>query len=253
VDALLSDWLSTMERSPDGTPALRLGLHMIRNLPHAAGACVVAARQQGPVLDVEDLARRAGLDKRALNALAASDALASLSGHRRNALWQTLGIDADTPLLAEARIQEPPCMLSPPSEGENVVADYAHLGLSLRRHPLAILRPRLRSLKLASSEDLRTARDGQLLRVAGLVTCRQRPATKSGVTFLTLEDESGCINVVVWRDIAERQRRELLNARLLGIDGKVERQGTVIHLIAARLTDHSRLLGNLLVRGRDFH
>jgi len=253
VDVLRSGWWSALETSTEGTPALRLGLHRIKNLAQDAGERIVLAHKQSPLRDVADMAHRAGLDKRALNALAAADALASLSGHRRDALWQTLGLDAVTPLLARANPQEKPAQLLPPSEGENVVADYAQLGLSLRRHPLAILRPRLRHMKLASSEDMSAARHGQLIRVAGLVTCRQRPATDSGVTFVTLEDEHGCVNVVVWRALAERQRRELLSSRLLGIYGKVERQAGVIHLIAARLIDHSGLLGSLTVRSHDFH
>lgn len=254
VDCNHSDWDCTLEASADGAPALRLGLRLIKGLPKEPGQRLVAARRQhGLFPDVAALTQRAQLDKRALNALAAADALAGISGHRRAALWQTLGIEATTPLLADALPSEVPTVFTPPSEGANIVADYAQLGLSLRRHPLAVLRPRLQALRLSSSQDLQRARHGQWLRAVGLVSCRQRPATSSGVTFLTLEDEDGSINVVVWRDLAERQRHALLGARLLAVYGKVERQGQVLHLIAGQLIDHSRLLGNLLVRGRDFH
>lgn len=254
VDCNRSDWDCTLEPTSTGEPALRLGLRLIKGMPRDAAQRVVAARQQhGLFEDVANLTQRANLDRRALNALAAADALASVSGHRRAALWQTLGVEASTPLLAAALTPEPPTAFTAPSEGANIVADYAQLGLSLRRHPLAVLRPRLRQLQLSSSQDLQRARHGQWLRAVGLVTCRQRPATTSGVTFLTLEDEDGCFNVVVWRDLAERQRRALLDARLLAVYGKVERQGQVLHLIAGRLIDHSQLLGSLLVRGRDFH
>lgn len=254
VDCNHSDWDCTLERLPDDAPALRLGLRLIKGLPQAAGLRVMMARRQyGLFQDVVELTQRAQLDRRALNALAAADALASISGHRRAALWQTLGIEPTTPLLADALLPEAPTTFTPPSEGADIVADYAQLGLSLRRHPLAVLRPRLRALRLSSSQDLLRARHGQWLRAVGLVTCRQRPATRSGVTFLTLEDEDGSINVVVWRDLAERQRRALLGARLLAVYGKVERQGQVLHLIAGQLIDHSTLLGQLLVQGRDFH
>ncbi len=256
ADVMQSDWHCSLEGARDQAPRLRLGLLMIKGLSEAAGQALVAARTQQAFRDIADLAQRAMLDKRALNALAAADALANLSGHRRTALWQTLGLETPTPLLPDLgaiALQEIQPSLFPPSEGENIVADYAHLGLSLRRHPLALLRPRLQQMKLLSSVEIKQARHGQLMRAAGLVTCRQRPATSSGVTFVTLEDEAGYINVVVWRDIAERQRPILLGARLLGVYGVVERQGEVIHLIAGRLVDHSRLLGKLVVSSHDFH
>ncbi|MFA7386671.1 MAG: error-prone DNA polymerase [Thiohalobacteraceae bacterium] len=253
VDCLHSSWLCTLEDAGDGTPALRLGFCMVKGLRKEAAERLVAARAQRKFRDVADLARRARLNKRDLQALAAADALAGLGGHRRNALWQTLGLEAATPLLADAAAPESPAMLSAPRESEEIVADYAQLGFTLRRHPLALLRAHLKRMRLSSSEDLRQARPGQWLRLAGLVTCRQRPATSSGVTFLTLEDEYGCVNVVVWRDLAERQRRELLGAQLLGVYGQIERQGEVIHLMAKRLDDHSALLGGLRVSARNFH
>ena len=253
VDCLSSAWLCTLEDVGDGAPALRLGLCMIKGLRKAAAERLIAARERQVFQDVADLARRAHLDKRDLHALAAADALAGLSGHRRNALWQTLGLEATTPLLAKATAQEQPALLAAPREGEDIIADYAQLGLTLRRHPLALLRARLTGMRLSSSEGLRQACPGQWLRIAGLVTCRQRPATSSGVTFVTLEDEYGSINVVVWRDLAERQRRELLGAQLLGVYGQIERQGEVIHLIAKRLDDHSALLGGLQLSVRNFH
>jgi error-prone DNA polymerase len=156
-------------------------------------------------------------------------------------------------VLRDARFDEPLLQLPAPGEGEDIVADYASLGLTLGRHPLALLRERLQRLKLISAEALRQRPHGSTARAAGLVTCRQRPDTASGVVFVTLEDETGTVNVIVWRDLVERQRRELLGARLLGVEGAIERDGEVVHLIARRLTDHSRLLGSLLARSRDFH
>ena len=153
-------------------------------------------------------------------------------------------------LLREARLHESPVVLPPPGEGEEIVADYASLGLTLGRHPLAFLRPRLRAALPAAALQARA--HGRPARAAGLVTCRQRPDTASGVIFVTLEDETGCVNVVVWRDLIERQRRELLGARLLAVEGRIERDGDVVHLIAGKLSDRSALLGQLLAPARDF-
>jgi len=133
------------------------------------------------------------------------------------------------------------------------VADYASLGLTLGRHPLALLRPHLQRQRLVTAAQLRGLPHGKITRAAGLVISRQRPGTASGVTFLTLEDETGPINVVVWRDLAERQRSELLGSRLLAVYGRLERQGEVEHLIAGRLRDLTPLLGNLVTQSRDFH
>ena len=143
--------------------------------------------------------------------------------------------------------------LAPPSEGEDIVADYRSLGFTLGRHPLALLRNHLERLKIVKAEHLSLLPHGSRVRAAGLVTCRQRPDTANGVVFVTLEDESGCVNVIVWRGLQERQRRELMGARLLGVAGVLEREGAVVHLIARRLEDHSRLLGALAVAARDFH
>jgi error-prone DNA polymerase len=202
---------------------------------------------------VEELARRAALERRDLRCLAAGGALAALAGHRRQAHWAVAGLRPGAGILREAPLGEPQLELPAPGEGEDIVADYASLGLTLSRHPLALLRERLQGLQLMPAEALRERPHGSLARAAGLVTCRQRPDTASGVVFVTLEDETGTVNVVVWRDLVERQRRELLGARLLGVEGVIERDGEVVHLVARRLTDYSRLLGSLLARSRDFH
>ena len=141
----------------------------------------------------------------------------------------------------------------PPTEGENLVADYRRLGLTLGRHPLALLRPKLSSMQLKTADDVNNARHQQSICVAGIVTCHQRPGTASGVMFVTLEDETGCINVVVWSSLVERQRRELLGSQLLGVHGIVEKKDNVVHLVAGRLFDHSHLLGSLQLPSRDFH
>jgi error-prone DNA polymerase len=234
-------------------PALRLGLHLVKGLSRSAAERIVAARGQAAFAGVEDLARRAGLNRRELGLLAGAGALAGLAGHRYRARWAVAGVEPPCPLLEAAPVQEELPLLASPNEGQEIVADYASLGLTLGRHPLALLRERLRGMRLRSTEEVRGLAHGRYTRAAGLVICRQRPGTSSGVTFLTLEDETGVLNVVVWRDLAERQRRELLTARLLGVSGVIEREGEVLHLIAGRLEDHSPLLGGLITHSRDFH
>ena len=251
VDVTCSNWDCTLERADGGEPALRLGLRMVKGLSEATALRIVATRTY--IIDLDDLAKKAQLDRRELAHLAKADALSSLAGHRRNALWQTLGFDPPTKLLMNAKRSEPQAELFPPSEGQDIVADYAHTGLTLRRHPLALLRAKLQAKKIVTAADLKNIQHGQRIRIAGIVTCRQRPGTASGVTFITLEDETGYSNIVVWRDLADRQRRVLLNASLMGIDGIIERKGEVIHIIAKRLIDHSKLLGNLVIESRDFH
>ena len=167
-------------------------------------------------------------------------------------IWQSIALEPSTALLVKAKREEIQPSLFPLTEGETIVADYAHLGLTLQRHPLALLRSRLTRMKLMSSQDLKQAPNGKRIHTVGLVTCRQRPASASGVTFVTLEDEDGNSNIVVWRDLAEQQRRPLLGAQLLGVEGIVERKGEVVHVVAKRLIDHSRLLAGLRVNSHDF-
>ena len=162
------------------------------------------------------------------------------------------GIERLPPVLEDTRFDEAPVTLAAPTEGEDLVADYATLSLTLGRHPLALLRDRLQRMRLITAAELNRLPHGRLARTAGVVTCRQHPATASGVTFVTIEDETGCVNVVVWRALAERQRRELLASRLMGIAGTIEREGEVVHLLAGRLFDHTPLLGQLVTRSRDF-
>jgi error-prone DNA polymerase len=191
------------------------------------------------------------LDRKELRALAAAGALRSLAGHRRLAHWAAAGAARRSPLDVAAA--EPSPQLAPPTEGQDILADYASLGLTLGRHPLALLRGRLQKMRIAEAAALQRMRNGAAVRAAGLVTCRQRPDTASGVIFVTLEDETGYANVVVWRGLVERQKRELLGARLLGVAGVIEREGDVVHLVARRLFDHSALLGPLAASSRDFH
>jgi error-prone DNA polymerase len=271
ADATVSEWectLEELENSPlqerkqanpkptdwgEGQPALRLGLCLVKGLTQAGGEQLVAARRAQAFADVGDLARRASLNAHDMQALAAAGALASLSGHRRHALWDVAGIERMPALLDAASIEEAKPVLAAPEEGEEIVADYASLGLTLGRHPLALLRARLQRQRMFTAAELKTLPQGRLARVTGLVTGRQRPGTASGVTFVTLEDETGMINVIVWHDLAERQRKELLRSSLLTVYGTLEREGEVVHVIAGRLRDQTALLGKLTTRSRDFH
>jgi error-prone DNA polymerase len=254
VDVTASDWECTLEEGiPITAPAVRLGLLMVKGLSQAGAERIVTARLQSPFAGVEDLARRANLDQRDLRGLAAAGALARLAGHRRLAHWQAAGVEVPPRLLSDAPIRESAPRLSAPTEGEDLVADYGSLGLTLGRHPLALLRRRLARMRLATASELNRLANDRPARIAGIVTCRQRPSTAKGVVFVTLEDETGYVNVVVWRDLVEKQRRELLHSSLLGVEGKIQREGDVVHLVARRLTDHTRLLGRLAARSRDFH
>jgi error-prone DNA polymerase len=239
-------------RMPPRPPALRLGLRQVKGFSLEGVARLTAARAQGGFDSVEELATRSGIDPHDLKCLAAAGALASLAGHRRKAYWDVAGIERRTP-LAMGHVAEAQPDLFALTEGQDLVADYASLGLSLGRHPLALLRDRLQPDRIVTAAELSHLPHGRLVRAAGLVINRQRPGTASGVTFLTLEDETGHVNVVVWRDLAERQRRELLGARLLAVYGTLERQGEVAHLIAGHLRDLTPLLGKLVTHSRDFH
>jgi error-prone DNA polymerase len=236
-----------------GELAVRLGLRMISGFSEATAQRLIAACCERPFDSIEDLARRSQLNRRDLKLLAAAGALQPLAAHRRLAHWEVAGVERVTPLLGDAPVRETDPVLAAPTEGEDLVADYASLGLTLGRHPLALLRPRLARMRLATAAELRGYAHGRPARAAGIVVGRQRPDTASGVIFVTLEDETGSVNVIVWRDLADRQRRELLGSRLMGVYGTLEREGEVVHLIAKRLVDHSELLGALETSSRDFH
>ena len=234
-------------------PAVRLGLRMIRGLGHDAATRIVAARGERAFADTQDLAARARLDAGALRTLAAGGALASLAGHRRQALWQASGAAPLPGLLAAAPGGDVAATLEAPAETEDLLADYARLGFTLGRHPLSFVRDQLAALRFLTAADITAAPDRMLARGAGLVTCRQRPGTAKGTLFLTLEDETGLTNVIVRPELFEQQRRILLGARLMGVFGQIRRQGRVVHLVASRVVDHSPLLGSLAARSRDFH
>ncbi|HQT27125.1 MAG TPA: OB-fold nucleic acid binding domain-containing protein, partial [Burkholderiales bacterium] len=247
ADVNESEWDCTLP-SPS---SIRMGFRMVKGFSIEGMARLVTARSLKPFENTEDLSSRAGLEKRDLLCLAKAGALSGISGHRRQAYWDVAGTGNEMP-LAPNPVEDIQPELFPLTEGENLVEDYGSLGFTLGRHPLSLLRNQLAKRKLVQAAELGKYPDGRITRAAGLVINRQRPGTASGVTFLTLEDETGQINVVVWKDIAEKQRRELLGSRLLAVYGKLQRNGEVRHLVAGRLMDLTHLLGSLVTRSRDF-
>jgi error-prone DNA polymerase len=252
VDVAASSWDCTVEKSDGEALALRLGLRMIKGLAQASAEALTAARAEAPFTDIADIVRRAGLARQDMNRLAAAGALAGLAGNRHRAHWRVLGVEASLPLLGTPHFNEAEPMLPVPGEGQNLVADFESLGLTLGRHPVALLRTHLASLRMATAAEIRCCRHGEHVRAAGIVINRQRPSTASGVIFMTLEDETGHINVVVWPWVVERQRREVVGSRMVGIHGTIEREGEVVHLVVGRIIDLSHLLGRLQTSSRDF-
>ena len=261
VDVGVSAWQSTLERcvlrAEGARHAVRLGLDRIGGLSQDAGQRIVEDRAHGPYTTPEDLARRARLDARELQALAQADALRGLSGHRHQAAWAVAGIDTrPTPMLRETRVIEAVVRLPAPTEADDTLADYRALGLTLNRHPLALLREELARFHVQPAAVLRTYPDGRLARASGLVTHRQRPETAKGTMFVTLEDDTGTVNAIVWPAVVESQRKPLLAARLLTVFGRWQRagegEGAVMHLVVMKAIDHSDLLQGLASRSRDF-
>ncbi len=253
VDVHHSDWDCSLEPSDSEQPAIRLGLRLVRGFREVDAQRIEEARQARPFTDIHDLCTRARLDIRAREHLADSGALRGLAGHRHRARWAVAGYEPQLPLFAgQSTQQEVPVPLPLPTVGEDLLTDYATLGTTLGPHPLALLRDQLRAKRCRSSRELVTIEHGRPISVAGLVIGRQRPQTASGIIFVTLEDEFGMINVVVWRDLAERQRRVLIQSQMLRIDGHLESANGVRHVIAGRLNDLTALLTGLDVRSRDF-
>jgi len=252
VDVQVSTWDAFLEHTGADRPAVRLGFNTVSGLPQEAGFRIEEARAIRPFVDMNDLALRAQLNRLELEKLAAANALAFLAGHRRQALWHAVACAPDKGLLRQTPVSEEEVVLPAPTEAEEVAADYCALGLTLGRHPVALLRPTLTTMRFQPAAVLNTFADRQIARGCGIVTVRQRPQTAKGVVFLTIEDETGPINVIVWRDLVDRQRRELLHAPLLGVYGLWQCAGEVRHLVAKRLVDLSHLLENLKTSSRDF-
>ncbi|HEY8521200.1 MAG TPA: error-prone DNA polymerase [Gammaproteobacteria bacterium] len=249
VDVTASDWDSTLEPDDAGRPAVRLGLRLVKGLSAAGAERIVRARAARPFEDVQDLAVRADLDAKDLGALAAGAALRSLAPNRHRARWEVAGVDKRP---WPGRVAEAVPLLRRPSEAEDIAADYRHLGLTLGRHPLALLRGRLAALRIRTAAEIAGRPHGAWVRGAGIVITRQHPSSAAGVVFVTLEDETGYLNLVVWARVAARDRQALLGASLLGVEGHVQKEGEVLHVVARRLFDLSELLGGLVTTSRDF-
>ncbi len=254
-----SAWNHELLPKPDhGQPPVRLGLRLVKGLSENSAQQIVAARRAGSFKNLDDFRRRTGLHKADFETLAAADALQSISGNRYQSQWQIMGLEPSRPLLRDdiSRHQtreENEVSLAPPSVAENVLADYQSTGLTLREHPLALLRDTKPFSQCRRQNELQHMGNHRFVRIAGLVTCRQRPGTASGVVFLTLEDETGNHNVIVWPKIQENFREALMTAQLLLVKGTLEARDGVMHVIAGSLHDYSDCLQSLTVRSRDFH
>lgn len=253
VDVCVSNWDCTLESDEESKPAVRLGLRMVKGLSEDEARRIESARGANAFRSVEDLTQRAMLNQRALNLLSRADALESLAGHRHDAHWSAAGVQRFDAVLRGREIAEQKIELPAPREGQTLIADYDSLGLSLGRHPLALLRRRLNRMRVVPAERLKDIASGRDIKVAGLVTHRQRPQTASGVVFATLEDETGTVNLVVWPKVFDQQREAFLGASLLVVKGELQSEQGVINLICHRFEDHSELLGSLQTNSRDFH
>jgi error-prone DNA polymerase len=267
VNASLWDCSLEAERESAEGYALRLGLRMANGLSAQEGQQIVKARSGGngsPFASPEEVVRRAGIGRKATEALAQADAFRSLGSSRRAAVWAAQGVENDVPPLLrlaaeQAAVGEPPLLREPApelpeeSDGERVVLDYTATGLTLGQHPLALLRPQLQALGCIDTKGLARLRAGRRLKLAGLVLMRQRPGTAKGVVFVTVEDEYGTANLVVWADVGARDRAALLGARLMLVEARIERETEraevpIIHLICKSLADRTDLLDGLMHR-----
>jgi error-prone DNA polymerase len=251
ADVNLSAWNSTLENRETGGPALRLGLRQIDGLQQDEIEKLLAARARGPFGSVHDLWQRTGLRLATLEKLAAADAMRSMKLDRRQALWEVTALANAPPLplfsWSETRETgtEPAVTLPAMPLSEHVVNDYQTLRLSLKAHPMHFLRERLRAERVATCQDLRSLRDGQFVKIAGVILVRQRPGSAKGVVFMTLEDETGVANAVVWPNMLERHRKAVMQARLMLVSGRIQRHESIIHVVATGLEDRSAWLGLL--------
>lgn len=253
ADVTISNWDSVLESHGSASrPAVRLGLSLLKGMKDGAAERIEAARAVRQFGTVSDLAKRAQLERKDLQVLAAANSLSSLAGNRREALWASAAAVPDRDILADARVGDETPVLGAPSEGEDIVADYNSMSLTLGRHPLSLLRPVLLEHRLVPAATLMTYRNGRLARGCGLVTVRQRPGTAKGVMFVTIEDETGNVNVIIWPSLQEKFRQETLGASLLAVYGTWQCEGEVRHLVAQRLVDMSHLLGGLTAVSRNF-
>jgi error-prone DNA polymerase len=258
-----SRWDCTLEPAGDDRFVVRLGLRMVRGLPNKDAAAIVTTRAEEPFASVDDLWRRAEVPVSSLIGIAEADGMRESFGlARREALWAIKALrDEPLALFAAAtererrtiaEISEPAVVLRPMTSGSEVVEDYRHVGLTLRHHPLTLLRQDLERRRAVTCVDAMAAQDGRWLTTAGLVLVRQKPGFAKGVMFITIEDETGIANLVIWKSLYERQRRIILGASMMGVQGRVQREGEVVHLVANQLTDMSAELAGVGERDQSF-
>jgi error-prone DNA polymerase len=254
ADVTCSHWDCTLipAQNPASQPTLRLGLRLVRGLKRSDADAVLAKRALRPFASIDELAARALLSRPAIQALAAAGALSALSAHRHDANWQALGVERLPGMIAGTSARERQVALPVPTESQDILADYRHLGLTTGRHPLALLRASLIRRGFRSSADLQQLADGTRVRVSGLVTHMQQPATASGVVFASLEDETGIVNIILWPKVFAAQRQCALESSLLVVEGTLQRRDLVAHVVAKRLHNASDWLG-LTRHSRDFH
>lgn len=253
-DVLHSDWDSTLERGDNGRPEVRLGLRQITGLAEVEGRRLVAERQlSGEFRSVDEMAQRAELNRRSLSCLADAGALKTLAGHRHAARWAAAGVHRMDAVLKGGQAIEIATALPEPRETQELTADYRSLGLTLGRHPMEILRPRFDKERVVRSDQLKDVRPGTFVSVAGIVTHRQRPGTASGVVFVTLEDEAGISNLIIWSRVMEEQREAILASQLMLVRGELQSEQGVLNVITRKVTDCSDWLGQLTTSSRDFH
>jgi error-prone DNA polymerase len=247
-----SRWDCTLEPTSKRYFAVRLGLRQVRGLSNADGAAIVGARSTAPFESVEDVWRRSGVQRAAIEKLADADAFHAFGADRRQGLWKVRGLgEAPLPLFAaadraaetfSAEGNEPIVELRPLTDGREVIEDYRSLQLSLRAHPLTFLREELTRRGVTRCADLLTIRDGRHVEVAGIILVRQKPGSAKGVLFITIEDETGIANGILWPDRFEAQRRTVMSASMIGMKGRVQKEGEVIHVICDKIIDHGPLL-----------
>ena len=247
-----SHWDCTLEETGGRYLAVRLGFRQVRSLANVHGAAIVGARGDVPYDCVEDVWRRAGVPRAAIERIAEADGFGCLAEDRRQGLWKVRGLgEAPLPLFAAADARaasfspeglEPPTSLQPMTEGREVVEDYRTLQLSLRAHPLSFLRDELDAMGIVRCADLANIRDGRNIEVAGVILVRQRPGSAKGVLFITIEDETGIANGILWPDRFDIYRRQVMAASMIAIRGRVQKEGEIIHIICDRITDHDAML-----------
>jgi error-prone DNA polymerase len=254
IDVMTSDWDCTLE--VDGShraPTLRLGLRLVKGFSETVAKALLETRKRHPFTDIADFVQRTQLQRRDLELLAGANALSSLAGNRHHAAWSLAGVETENAFLAAAQPIEATPLLRAPSEGQNILADFRSAGLSLRRHPVALLRDRLIRRRIQSAADVLQSENGAEVQYVGLVTLRQSPSTAKHTTFMTVEDETGIVQVIVWNQIARKYRAAFLGASLIEVRGTFQHESGVKHLIAMALFDHTRWLGVLRVPSRNFH